>query len=73
MIESMPLLIPGGPCSFLREMLSQWLKWAPPKHKQPTTENLADALTNVGEEKVAQSLILELSLTKGLCIHIAFI
>ena len=65
-IQNMPLLLPEGVNGFLREMLSQWLKWAPPKHKWPTIECLAAALRNIGEEKVAHDLILKWNNGKGL-------
>lgn len=66
-IQSMPLLLPGGVNGFLREMLSQWLKWAPPKHKLPTKEWLAAALRYVGEEKIAHDFTLKWSFGQGLC------
>jgi len=50
-ISRMPLLIPEGPPGFFREMLSQWLKWAPPKHPAPTVLNLASALRRTPELK----------------------
>ena len=62
----MPLLLPGGVNGFLREMLSQWLKWAPPEHKLPTKECLAAALRYVGEEKIAHDLTLKWSFGQGL-------
>lgn len=65
-IQNMPLLLPEGVNGFLREMLSQWLKWAPPKHKLPTKECLAAALRDVGEEKIAHDLTLKRSFGKGL-------
>jgi len=52
-IERMPLLIPEGCPGFFREMLSQWLKWAPPNHPPPTVLNLASALRRTGEEATA--------------------
>ena len=65
-IQNMPLLLPERVNGFLREMLSQWLKWAPPKHQLPTIECLAAALRNIGEEKIAHDLIQK---WKGLCVY----
>ena len=56
-IQNMPLLLSEGVNGFLREMLSQWLKRAPPKHQLPTIKCLAAALRNVGQEKIAHDLI----------------
>ena len=61
----MPLLLPEGVNGFLREMLSLWLKRAPPKHQLPTIECLAVALRSVGQEKIAHDLIQK---WKGLCV-----
>jgi len=36
----MPLLIPEGSPGYFKEMLIQWLKWAPPNHPPPTVLNL---------------------------------
>ena len=55
-IERTPLLIPGGPPAYFREMLSQWLKWAPPNHSLPTLESLAPALRSSGHEDLAVKL-----------------
>ena len=41
---------------YLQEMLQRWLKWAPPIHPFPTTEDLADALRGVGAENIAYKL-----------------
>ena len=48
----------GKPFNCFTDLLSRWLKWAPPKHKLPTLETLADALREgtVGEERVAYNL-----------------
>ena len=40
-IEQMPL---EGPPGYFREMLSQWLKWAPPNHSLPTLESVGSKL-----------------------------
>ena len=42
---------------YFQEMLHRWLKWAPPVHPFPTTEDLADALRAVGKEGVAYTLV----------------
>ena len=42
---------------YFQEMLHRWLKWAPPVHPLPTTEDLADALRVVGAEGVAYKLL----------------
>ncbi|KAL5477479.1 hypothetical protein EMCRGX_G024283 [Ephydatia muelleri] len=42
---------------FFQEVLHRWLKWAPPVHPLPTTEDLADALRAVGAEGVAYKLV----------------
>ena len=41
------------------DLLSRWLKWAPPNHELPTLETLAEALRDgtVWEEKMARELI----------------
>ena len=56
-IQRDPLLITQGPVGYLCRLLSQWLKWAPPKHSLPTVESLADALQKVNEERLAYELI----------------
>ena len=55
-IERMPLLVLEGCPGYFREMLSQWLKWAPPNHLPPTILNLASALRRTGEEAAAFNL-----------------
>ena len=55
-IEHTPPLIPEGPPGFFREMLSKWLKWAPPNHTSPTLENLVPALQSCGHEDLAVNL-----------------
>ena len=55
-IEQKPLLIPEGPPGYFREILSQWLKWAPPNHSLPTLESLAPALRSSGHEDLAVKL-----------------
>jgi len=46
-------LVPEGPTGYFREMLTQWLKWAPPNHPSPTVEVLALALQRNGYEALA--------------------
>ena len=55
-IECTPLLIPEGFTGYLREMLSQWLKWAPANHSWLTLETLALALQRSGHEGLAVQL-----------------
>ena len=55
-LEQKPPLIPEGPPGYFREMLSQWLKWAPPNHSLPTLESLAPALQSSGHEDLAVKL-----------------
>ena len=56
LIEVRPLLIPEGAPGFYREMIAQWLEWAPPNHPQPTVEALASALRKAGRERLALEL-----------------
>ena len=55
-IQQSPLLIPEGPTGYFREMLSRWLRWAPPYHPWPTLENLEKALQTSGQESLAFQL-----------------
>ena len=55
-IQSSPMLMPEAPASYFREMLSQWLKWAPPNHSWPTLEALETALRSSGHEDLALEL-----------------
>ena len=55
-IQHRPLLIQEGTTGYFREMLSQWLKWAPPNHPLPTLEALAVALQSSGHESLAVNL-----------------
>ena len=64
-IELKPLLIPEGSPGYFREMLSQWLKWAPPNHPSPTIENLAPALQSSKHEDLAVKLRPEYFQRKG--------
>ena len=64
-IQHSPLLIPEGTPGYFREMLSQWLKWAPPNHPQPTLKALSDALQSSGHERVAVNLALSYAQRKG--------
>ena len=64
-IEQKPLLIAEGIAGYFREMLSQWLKWAPPNHPSPTIENLALALQSSEHEDLAVKLRPEYFQRKG--------
>ena len=55
-IQSHPLLIVEGVPGFFREMISRWLKRAPPNHGFPTIDDLVSALQSAGEENVAYNL-----------------
>ena len=55
-IECNRMLALEGVTGYFREMLSQWLKWAPPNHVSPTVENLAHALQSSGHEDLAVEL-----------------
>ena len=55
-IEHNPVLIQEGITGYFREMLSQWLKWAPPNHPSPTLEVLTVALQKSGDESLAVNL-----------------
>ena len=55
-IQHTPLLTVEGPSGYFREMLSQWLKWAPPNHDWPTVEALTLALQRNGHEDLAANL-----------------
>ena len=55
-IQQSPLLIPEGPTGYMRQMLSQWLNWAPPNHSWPTLEALETALRSSGSESLAFQL-----------------
>ena len=54
-IEDTPLLIPGGPVAYLREVLSRWLDRAPPL---PTLSKLCGALRSraVDQSRIALEL-----------------
>lgn len=45
-----------APHGYMREVLSQWLKWAPPSHHYPTIEKLASALSQIEEKGIASDL-----------------
>ena len=42
---------------YMQELLSRWLKWAPPNHPLPCVEDLATALSSVGEERTAYEMM----------------
>ena len=46
-----------GDKDYMDELLSRWLRWAPPKHPLPCVEDLATALRSVGEERTAYDLM----------------
>ena len=58
-IAAKPKNISRGPIACFTDLLSRWLKWAPPKHHTPTLETLAWALMEdtVGEESMANKLM----------------
>ena len=67
-IQNSPMLIPEGPTGYFRQMLSQWLNWAPPNHPWPTLEALEAALRSSGQENLAfqlRSLFLQQKGMKG--------
>ena len=53
----------GGPVACFTELLTRWLKRAPPKFSLPTLEALLEALRedDVGEERIAYNLEQELT------------
>ena len=57
-IQSRPMLMAQAPESYLREMLSQWLQWAPGDGRGSegfaTKESLRDALLSVDLGQLAQ-------------------
>lgn len=59
LIQPSPMLIPEGPIGYFREMLSQWLKWAPPNHPWPTLEALRNVFQSSGQESLALQLRLQ--------------
>ena len=42
---------------YMQELLSRWLKRAPPNHPLPCVEHLATALRSVGEDRTAYDLM----------------
>ena len=65
-IECKPLLIPEGPTGYFREMLSQWLRWAPPNHSWPTLKALEAVLQRSGHEGLAVKLRQKFLQEKGI-------
>ena len=53
---------------YMQELLSRWLKWAPPNHPLPCVEDLATALCSVGEERTAYDLYMYLE-SNGYVLH----
>ena len=41
---------------YFREMLSQWLRWAPPKHEWPTITDLQSAVQESGLEDLTNNI-----------------
>ena len=64
-IEATVSLTTEGPEAYFREMLSRWLKWAPPNHSLPSSHTLAKALRckTVKEERLAYELEQYFSMT----------
>lgn len=58
-IATKPDNISRGPIACFTDLLSRWLKWAPPNHHFPTVKTLAEALRSgtVGEERMAYDLV----------------
>lgn len=65
-IEQKPLLIPKGSTGYITEMLNQWLKWAPPKHKWPRLSALEAALQECECENLAAKLRKHFDQEKGI-------
>ena len=59
LIQAKPLLLLEGPEGYLRELLGNWLQWAPPNHSLPALEALASAVRRTGKERVAYDLVRE--------------
>ena len=58
-IQSKPTLIPEAPASYLNEVLTQWLQWAPDpasKRNFATLEALQSAVRRAGLARVAATL-----------------
>ena len=55
-IQQNQVLTVEGPPGYLRAMLSQWLKWAPPNHPWPTIEALTLAVQSTVQEGLAFNL-----------------
>jgi len=65
-IERKPMLIPEGDSGYIRDMLNQWLKWAPPNHEWPTVTALATALQSCQLENLAVNLRAKFIQEKGI-------
>ena len=55
---------------YMQELLSRWLKRAPPKHLLPCVEDLATALRSVEEERTAYDMKMNLE-SKGYVLHVS--
>ena len=53
-IQSRPMLMAQAPESYLREMLSQWLRWAPGDGRGSTGESVHATLLSVDLGQLAQ-------------------
>ena len=69
-IQRRPLLIPEGVTGYFREMLSQWLKWAPPNNDWPTITALEGAVRDSGHESLAYNFREQFLLKKGRVKHL---
>ena len=58
-IAAKPENVSRGAIACFIDLLSRWLKWAPPNHDLPTVKTLAEALREgtVGEERMAYDLV----------------
>ena len=68
-IQCNPILMTEGIAGYFREMLSCYLKRAPPDHYLPTLDDLALALRKAGEERLAFELRGAFLKHKGVCMR----
>lgn len=69
-IEENPLLMPEGSIGYFKEMLSCWLKWAPPKHNWPTFGTLAAAFQSNSYEHIVEKLKLNFLQQQGMLLTV---
>jgi len=69
-IEENPLLMPEGSIGYFKEMLSCWLKWAPPKHNWPTFGTLAAAFQSSSYGHIVEKLRLNFLQQQGMLLTI---